>query len=77
MKGSWRTARGFTIYAAFHDSYGADVSVIESSAAERSCVWIFTEGGAVQGNNGCVHMTRKQAIFLRKALNAWIKDTKK
>lgn len=72
-----RTARGFTIYAELADSYGADVSVVESSAAERQCVWIFTDGGAVQGNHGSLHLTRKQATKVRDALNAWLKDTKK
>jgi hypothetical protein len=67
-----RTSRGFAIYAEFSDGYGADVSVIQSSSAERDCVWIFTEGGAVSGNKGSVLLTKDLAVEMRDALNAWL-----
>lgn len=71
-----RTSGGFAIYAEFKDKYGANVSVIESSAAEQPCVWIFTDGGAVDLNRGSAHLDRKMALKIRKGLDTWLKETK-
>ena len=71
-----RTGRGFPIYADFEDTYKAQVRVIESSSAERNCVWVFIDDGEIKDNDGAAHLTRKQAKKLRNALNAWLEETK-
>lgn len=71
-EGEYDTQRGFHGYAEINDTYGARVRVQDSSAATRTCVWIFVEGGAVDGNNGSAHLTQRQAIVVRDALTEFI-----
>lgn len=66
--------RGFFQYAELTDTYGATVRVKESSSAEEAKVWIFSEGGAVNGNKGAAHLSLEQAKQVRDALTEWIKD---
>lgn len=80
------TERGFTNYDEFTDSYGAKVTVRESSAASRPHVWVFVEGGetaaapgtpgieAGRANDGSAHLTTAQAIRLRDALDSYIDE---
>ena len=68
------TERGFITYDEFTDTYDATVTVRESSAATRSCVWVNTQGGGVKGNHGSAHLDVRQAKRLRAALDAFIKD---
>lgn len=44
-----RTARGFAIYTEFTDTYGAEVSVYESSAAGVRRCWVAARGGGTLG----------------------------
>ena len=67
------TPRGFTTYDQFTDSYGATVTIRQSSAADEPKVWIFAEGGAVE--NPSPHLTVEQAIRARDALDAFIKES--
>ena len=67
-------ARGFFQYGELTDTYGATVRVKESSSAEESKVWIVTQGGSVNGNNGAAHLNLEQAKRVRDALEEWIKD---
>lgn len=67
-------ARGFTQFTELTDTYGATVRVKESSSAEASKVWIFVQGGAVNGNNGAAHLDLEQARQVRDALDEWIRD---
>jgi hypothetical protein len=59
-------------YADFTDSYGANVIIRESSAADEPCVWVFVSNGVVQGNDGTAHLTVEQARVARDALTAFI-----
>lgn len=74
------TWRGFTTYDEFTDTYGAKVTIRESSAATRTCVWVFTEGGDTHAdinghvNDGNAHLDVEQATRLRNALDAFIKE---
>jgi len=68
------TPRGFITYDEFTDSYGASITIRESSNAEGSHVWIFAEGGGVRKNDGSAHLTVAQAIRVRDALNAFIAE---
>ena len=67
-----RTNRGFPIFADFQDRYNAHVRVITSSSAEEDQVWIFTDGGFTESNNGAILLTPDLAVTLRDALNAWL-----
>jgi hypothetical protein len=40
-----RTQRGFRVYADTTDHYGAEVSIVESSSAEESQIWIQIHAG--------------------------------
>lgn|GEM_PF-4122640 len=70
----YTTERGFTGYAQLEDSYGADVRVQDSSAAEAAHVWIFIEGGQVGDNDGSAHLNEDQARQVRDALTAFLDD---
>ena len=64
--------RGFILYEDLTDSYGARVSVKESSNASGHHVWIFVEGGGVDNNNGSAHLDINQAKSIRDALSKFI-----
>jgi hypothetical protein len=72
------TQRGFRIYAEIKDAYGAEVDVIESSAAQFEgddrgpWVWIFAKGGEIHNNDGSAHLDLRDAIRVRDALNVFI-----
>jgi hypothetical protein len=68
------TERGFITYDEFTDTYDATVTVRQSSAATRACVWVFTEGGGVKRNHGSAHLGVEQATRLRDALDVFIKE---
>lgn len=68
------TQRGFITYDEFPDSYGAEIVVRESSLATEDCLWVFTEGGGVRGNNGSCHLNAAQAVRLRNALDTWLTE---
>lgn len=44
-----KTSRGFAVYTSFKDTYGAEVSVIESSAAGVRRCWVDARGGFTLG----------------------------
>lgn len=44
-----RTSRGFDLYTEFTDTYGATVSVRESSAAGVRRCWVDARGGSTLG----------------------------
>lgn len=69
------TARGFADYASFVDTYGATVTVRQSSAATVDRVWVFIEKKIEPGdtpNDGAGHLSKPQAIELVRALQEWI-----
>jgi hypothetical protein len=70
------TERGFERYAEITDSYGASVSVQESSAATGPHVWVFINGGELSRgtgvNDGSSHLTTQQAKELRDALTEFL-----
>jgi hypothetical protein len=72
------TGRGIAIYADLKDTYGADVHVIESSAAQIEgedrgpWVWIYAAGGAVTGNDGAAHLDIRDAVKIRDGLTEFI-----
>jgi hypothetical protein len=72
------TSRGFDTYDEFRDSYGAEVTVRQSSAASGPHVWLFITGGAMVSpdhpNDGSAHLTVEQAKRVRDALDAFIKE---
>ena len=80
------TPRGFANYDEFTDSYGAKVTVRESSAALEPHVWLFIEGGGTackpgtpgipegRTNDGSAHLTVEQAACVRDALSAFIDE---
>jgi hypothetical protein len=68
------TDRKFLIWADFHDRYDAHVRVITSSSAEEDQVWIFTDGGSTDSNDGAILLTPEKAVLLRKALKSWLRS---
>jgi len=80
------TPRGFINFDHFTDSYGATVTVRESSAALAPHVWVFVEGGTTAAepgtpgipegrkNDGSAHLNVEQATRLRDALDAFIRE---
>lgn len=70
------TSRGFANYAEFVDTYGATVTVRESSAAFVDRVWVFIKKDDVDPtdalNDGAAHLSRSQAVELVRALQEWI-----
>jgi hypothetical protein len=68
------TSRGFDTYDEFRDSYGAAVTVRQSSAASGAHVWLFAEGGGVDRNDGAAHLTVDQARRVRDALDVFIAE---
>lgn len=68
------TARGFADYAEFVDTYGATVTIRQSSAATADRVWLFIKKDATDGdrNDGAAHMNKQQAIAVVQALTEWI-----
>lgn len=68
------TPRGFADYAKFVDTYGATVTVRQSSAATADRVWVFIKSGLHAGavNDGAAHLSKPQAIELVRALQEWI-----
>lgn len=79
-----RTNRGFRIYSEFKDSYGSTVTVQESSAAMRSCCWVFVKNhkgedalihlGQLQGVSP--HLTKPQAKRLANALLKFVAEAR-
>lgn len=68
-----RTERGFRIYTAFKDEYGANISVIKSSLASRRCVWIQNEVVNCHGENlANAHLTVSMAKRVIKALQDFV-----
>jgi hypothetical protein len=65
-----RTPRGFAIYDEFTDTCGAEVHVVQSSAATVDATWVFVRGGSITGNEGSMHLDREGIKRLRKALKA-------
>lgn len=48
VKNTTTDARGFSTFSTFEDTYGAKITVKESSADPLDKLWIFVEGGAIQ-----------------------------
>lgn len=80
------TERGFANYDEFTDSYGASVTVRESSAASAPHVWLFIDDGGTacppgfpgipegRTNEASAHLTVEQAVRVRDALDAFIAE---
>lgn len=70
------TQRGFANYAEFVDTYGATVTVRQSSAATADRVWVFidkkTDRDLEDANHGAAHLSKPMAIELVRALQEWI-----
>ena len=64
------TERGFRLYGELMDSYGNDIRVQESSAANGPHVWIFIDAGG----DLCPHLNVAQAIEVRDALSLFIAE---
>jgi hypothetical protein len=71
-EGEYVTNRGFSGFAQFEDSYGADVRVQASSQAMYDAVWIFVKGGGIDDNEGSTHLNAQQARIVRDALNEFL-----
>lgn len=76
-----RDERGFRVYAEFEDTYGANVTVKQSSADPLDKLRIFVKGGGTSGerrtNDGAAHLDIKQATRVRDAINKWLEDQAK
>jgi hypothetical protein len=70
------TERGFTIYDAFRDQYGADVRLQESSLATERCIWVFSSKHGFPDEPASPHLNLAQAERVRDALDAFIRETK-
>jgi hypothetical protein len=72
------TPRGFDTYDRFSDSYGASVTIRQSSAASGPHVWLFIEGGGTVSpshpNDGSAHLDVEQARRVRDALDTFIAE---
>lgn len=70
------TDRGFLDFEGITDSYGAKVTVYQSSAAVSPHVWLGIRGGSgnEQGSNAASHLNLEQARAIRDALDAFLKD---
>lgn len=72
------TPRGFDTYDEFRDSYGAAVTIRQSSAASGPHVWLFIEGGGTvspdRPNEGSAHLDVEQARRVRDALDTFITE---
>lgn len=67
------TFRGFADYASFVDTYGATVTVRQSSSAMVDRVWVFIKNDSSRDvNDGAAHLSKQQAIELVRALQEWI-----
>jgi hypothetical protein len=64
--------RGFRNWGNFFDSHGANVRIVESSAATDDFVWVFVDGGALHGNDGSAHLNVEGAKQLVAGLLGWI-----
>jgi len=67
--------RGFTCFIKLEDTYGADISVVESSSDPLDKVWIFIKGGVLRDNatGSSAHLNVKQATEIRDGLTRWLK----
>lgn len=73
-----KCSRGFNIYSEFKDTHGNTVTVKESSAAMKHCVWIFVknkngadgvwDNATGQYISASPHLSKAQAKRLAKAL---------
>jgi len=73
-----KTPRGFRIYLEFSDTYQSRVRVQMSSSVQKRC-WIFVknEGKNPLSNmvtDGAIHLDQRQARWVIKALQKFIKD---
>ena len=72
------TPRGFDTYDHLSDSYGASVTIRQSSAASGPHVWLFIEGGGTispsHPNDGSAHLDVEQARRVRDALDTFIAE---
>lgn len=73
-----RTARGFSVFSAFKDSYGNRVRVQRSSSV-RPSVWIFCDSGPHwSGSDGedapAPHLSPAQARRLIRALERFVAE---
>jgi hypothetical protein len=66
--------RGFTTYDQFTDTYGARVSVHESSAAVAPRCWIFCKAAHPADQDTSPHLDVPQARRVRHALGAFITE---
>lgn len=72
-----RTARGFAIFGAepIVTDYGHEVTVHQSSSAEKDALWLTVTGGegtSFAGERVTAHMTEDQVIELRERLDRWL-----
>lgn len=65
-------SNGFIIYGTITGSYGAKVTVKESSNAEAPHVWILIEEGSLDNNNAAARLNVEQACAVRDALTTFI-----
>jgi len=66
------TPRGFVIYDQFKDTYGSEIRIQHSSAATRTCVWIFADGE--DDSTSSPHLDVEQAKRVRDALDVFIRE---
>ena len=60
--------------AEFKDTYGARVRVSDSSSASAPHMWLWCEGGNIEGNNGSIHLNKKMAKELGEVLLKFARD---
>ena len=68
------TERGFIHWSPVPTTYGHEVSVYESSAAEEACMWLALGQGRMDDSDGerCAHLTYEQALQVHARIGAWL-----
>jgi hypothetical protein len=68
------TERGFVHWSPVPTTYGHEVRVYESSAAEQACMWLTVGPGTTDDRDGerCAHLTYEQALQVHARVGAWL-----
>lgn len=68
------TDRGFIHWTPISTTYGHEVKVYESSAAEQACMWLAISEGKVADHNGerTAQLTYEQALQVHGRIGAWL-----
>jgi hypothetical protein len=67
------TDRGFVHWTPVTTTYGHEVRVYESSAAEQACMWLALGEGQVEDDGDrCAHLTYEQALQVHGRIGAWL-----